>query len=350
MLIAGDVFHTVRPTNPAILHAFTQFSRLMRELPEAKVVIAAGNHDLPRSSETTCILKLFEPLGISVADTTVRSLQFGDRGLTVHAIPDLLAQGTVIEPDPASKYNVLVAHGEVEGTGPVPYMGSVEDAPYQIPKALVESSAWDYVALGHYHVYQRVGPNAYYSGATDYASSNVWGELADQRSQKLPGKGLIERDLDTGKQTFHPLPVVREFIDLPPVEGRGLSAADLDAVVAAAVQRIPGGIDGKVVRLVARDVPRHVVRELDHKALRDLQRRALHFHLDTRRPEVIRSERSGAPGRRPSLADTLRESLRSRVLTADIDRERLIELGMQYLADAESASALQGASAPMDDS
>ena len=84
--------------------------------------------------------------------------------------------------------------------------------------------------------------------------------------------------------------------------------------------------------------------------LRDLQRRALHFHLDTRRPEVIRSERSGAPGRRPSLADTLRESLRSRVLTADIDRERLIELGMQYLADAESASALQGASAPMDDS
>ena len=48
VLIAGDVFHTVRPTNPAILHAFTQFSRLMRELPEAKVVIAAGNHDLPR--------------------------------------------------------------------------------------------------------------------------------------------------------------------------------------------------------------------------------------------------------------------------------------------------------------
>ncbi len=350
VLIAGDVFHTVRPTNPAILHAFTQFSRLMRELPDAKVVIAAGNHDLPRSSETTCILKLFEPLGISVADTTVRSLQFGDRGLTVHAIPDLLAQGTVIEPDPASKYNVLVAHGEVEGTGPVPYMGSVEDAPYQIPKVLVESSAWNYVALGHYHVYQRVGPNAYYSGATDYASSNVWGELADQRAQKLPGKGLIERDLDTGKQTFHPLPVVREFMDLPPVEGRGLSAADLDAAVAAAVQRIPGGIDGKVVRLVARDVPRHVVRELDHKALRDLQRRALHFHLDTRRPEVIRSERSGAPGRRPSLADTLRESLRSRVLTADIDRERLIELGMQYLADAESASALQGASAPMDES
>src|SRR5205807_8837533 len=37
VLIAGDVFHTVRPTNPAILHAFTQFSRLMRMLPDANV-------------------------------------------------------------------------------------------------------------------------------------------------------------------------------------------------------------------------------------------------------------------------------------------------------------------------
>ena len=40
VLIAGDVFHTVRPTNPAILHAFTQFSRLVRALPDAIVVIA----------------------------------------------------------------------------------------------------------------------------------------------------------------------------------------------------------------------------------------------------------------------------------------------------------------------
>jgi DNA repair exonuclease SbcCD nuclease subunit len=350
VLIAGDVFHTVRPTNPAILHAFTQFSRLMQELPDAIVVIAAGNHDLPRSSETTCILRLFAPMGIHVADAGMRRLQFRDRGLTVVAVPDLVPQQLAIEPDPDARYNILLAHGEVEGTGPPGRPDGGDQAAFRIPAAVVELPAWHYVALGHYHVYQRVGPNAYYSGATDYASSNIWGELADQRSQKLPGKGLIERDLETGKQTFHPLPVVREFIDLPPVEGRGLSAADLDAAVAAAVQRIAGGVEGKVIRLVARDVPRHVVRELDHKAIRDLQRRALHFHLDTRRPEVIRSERSGAPGRRPSLADTLRESLRSRVLTSDIDRERLIELGMKYLADAETAGALQGASAPMDES
>jgi hypothetical protein len=31
----------------------------------------------------------------------------------------------------------------------------------------------------------------------------------------------------------------------------------------------------------------------------------------------------------------LRESLRSRVLTSDIDRDRLVELGAHYLSEAE---------------
>src|SRR5207237_2918062 len=51
-LIAGDVFHTARPTNAAILHAFRQFVRLKTSLPDAIVVIVAGNHDTPRTTET----------------------------------------------------------------------------------------------------------------------------------------------------------------------------------------------------------------------------------------------------------------------------------------------------------
>jgi hypothetical protein len=49
----------------------------------------------------------------------------------------------------------------------------------------------------------------------------------------------------------------------------------------------------------------------------------------------MRTFASGAPGRRPSLADMLRESLRNRVLTSDIDRDRLVELGAHYLREAE---------------
>src|SRR5690606_32296543 len=151
-----------------------------------------------------------------------------------------------------------------------------------------------------------------YSGSLDYTSTNPWGEIAEERAAKLPGKGMIEHDLATRKQVFHPLPVARPFVDLTPIDGRGLSAQGLDAAIQAAVAKVRDGIDGKVVRLVVRDVPRHVARELDHKALRELQRRALHFHLDTRRPEMIRRTVSGgAPGRRPSLGELLRERLQA---------------------------------------
>jgi DNA repair exonuclease SbcCD nuclease subunit len=338
VLIAGDVFHTVRPTNPAILHAFAQFSRLMRELPDAIVVVVAGNHDMPRSSETLCILRLFTPLGIHVVDSEPRRLTFPERGLSILAVPDLPPGTVAIEPDPMARLNVLVMHGEVEGAMPE-FDSHSERAALKIPAAVVSSPAWDYVALGDIHVYQKVGPKAFYSGALDYTSTNVWGEKEEEAAEKLPGKGMIERDLESGKQTFHRLPVTREFLDLPPIKGRGLSAADLDAAIAAAVAR--GGIDGKVVRLVARDVPRHIAREIDHKVLREFQRRALHFHLDTRRPEVQRTSVSGGPGRRPSLAEMLRESLRNRVLTSDIDRDRLVELGAHYLREAEQAGTVR---------
>ena len=49
IVVAGDVFHSVRPTNQAILHAFLQFSRLRQSLPDAAIVLVAGNHDVPRT-------------------------------------------------------------------------------------------------------------------------------------------------------------------------------------------------------------------------------------------------------------------------------------------------------------
>ncbi|MHB1299110.1 MAG: metallophosphoesterase family protein, partial [Gemmatimonadaceae bacterium] len=315
------------------------FARLVAALPETDVVIVAGNHDMPRSTETMCILRLFAaPLGVHVADRVARRIELvrGGRKLSVLAVPDL-PPGTVdLAPDPAADWNVLLLHGEVQGA--LPNAEAADRAAMQIPLTEVTRAGWDFVALGHYHVYKRIADHVFYSGSLEYTSTNPWGELAEERAAKLPGKGMIERDLATGKQTFHPLPVSRPFLDLPPIEGRGLSAADLDAAIQSAVARVGGGIDGKVVRLVARDVPRHIARELDHKALRDLQRRALHFHLDTRRPEVVRrTVGGGAAGRRPSLPELLRERLRARAVPTDVDREALVALGVHYLEAAEMA-------------
>jgi DNA repair exonuclease SbcCD nuclease subunit len=333
--IAGDVFHHVRPSNPAILHAFAQFSRLAESLTDSLIIVVAGNHDTPRAAETGCILRLFSPLGIHVIDAVPRRLTFPDRELAVLAVPDMAESRVALDPDPSFRYNVLTLHGEVEGIIPVSASDSERSALQLKPEDLGDPR-WNYVALGHYHVFRQIAPNVYYSGAVEYTSSNVWGELAEEKAARLGGKGMIEFDLDTGKRTFHSIRPARPLVDLPLIQGRGMTAADLDDAIRENVERSPGGIDAKIVRQVVREVPRHVAREIDHKALREYRRRALHFHLDTRRPEIIRVAAGGGPGRRPTLTEVVRDKLWSRVLPADVDREALVELGLRYLREADS--------------
>lgn len=338
VLIAGDVFHTVRPTNPAILHGFLQFSRLMQMLPDATVVMIAGNHDTPRTAETGCILGLFRGLGITVVDGVSKRISVPERDLMILAVPDMAQDKPALEPDPTAKYNVLLLHGEIEGV--LPKFGrELDRSTMEISKEELGAEKWDYVALGHYHVYRSVAPNAFYSGSVDYTSTNPWGELAEEREAGIGGKGIIEHDLVTRAHKFHALPPLRAWVDLAPLSGAGLSPAALDEAIHAALDKCDGGIDEKIVRLVVRDVPRHILRDLDHKSLREYKRRALHFNLDTRRPEIVRPETGqAAPGRRASLADTVRDKLRSRVLTENINREALVELGLHYLREADAVA------------
>ena len=338
VVIAGDVFHNVRPTNPAILHAFNQFARLTRALPNTPTVIVGGNHDTPRSSETGGILRLFTSLGIYVVDRQAERLPFPDLDLSILAIPDVLGTQPALTIDPKARYNVLVMHGEVRGKVPE-FVSMTDRAAVEVDPAELASSRWSYQALGHYHVFQEIAPNAYYSGSIDYTSVNPWGDLWEEEKARIGGKGFVEFDLASGRMQFHHIPPSRPLVELESIWARGLTVAEVDTRIRAAVDACHGGIDDKIVRLVVRDLPRHVARELDHKALREYKRRALHFHLDTRRPDVVRAVGYGAPGRRPSLAEMVRDKLQSRVIEGDIDRAALVELGLRYLRDAENAAA-----------
>jgi hypothetical protein len=338
VLIAGDVFHSVRPTNPAILHAFNQFSRLTQALPQSTVVMVAGNHDTPRTAESVSILRLFTSLGINVVEREPKRFTLHEQDVSILAVPDMEGVDPPFPTDPAAKYNVLVVHGEVEGVIPR-YMERLDRAPMKISQRALAAEKWDYIALGHYHVYRPVLPHAFYSGSLDYTSTNPWGEMVEERESGKGGKGIIEHDLATRTHKFHPITPVRRWVDLTPISGSGLSSAALDAAIREAVDQCEGGIEDKIVRLVVSDVPRHIVRELDHKALREFRRRALHFNLDTRRPEIMRPKAGqAAPGRRASLADTVREKLQTRPLTENIDRAALVELGLYYLREADTVA------------
>jgi hypothetical protein len=103
------------------------------------------------------------------------------------------------------------------------------------------------------------------------------------------GKGWLLVDLETGKVERRPIPWARAVPDLDPIEAAGLSAPALDAQIAERIDKISGGIEGKIVRLKIYNVPRHIARELNHAAIRDYKAAALHFRFDLRRPEPRRT-------------------------------------------------------------
>lgn len=354
VLVAGDVFHSARPSNAAIADAFRQFSLFVSRCPETRVVIIAGNHDSPRAAETGNILKLYNEIpGVRVVHQTARRLVFPELDTALLCLPhnELLgASGIAIEPEPGAAHNILVAHTLLDDQRLRLRMGFGAAA---LPADAIDLDEWSYVALGHYHIRSRLAPNMFYSGAIERTSPNIWAEADDAPPPEREdtwkeaawGKGFVEFDLADGSAIFHALGSPRPVLDLPPVRGQGLTVAELDDAIESSLTDVDGGIDGKIVRLRVFDVERSAHRELDHARLRQYRTRALHLHVDVRPPQVVRHTSAAAPGRRLTLQEELVSFLTHRWRTElkRIDRGALIELGTRYLQQAEDVEALRGA-------
>jgi exonuclease SbcD len=345
VVIAGDLFHSVRPTNAAILDSFQQLRRFRAQLPDSPIVVVAGNHDTPRSVETGTILKLFEAVdGVHVAAHEPRRLVFERLGLAVLCVPYIAwsqSPRPVIARDPGCARNVLVTHREVEGVLPYEAQVALGYGAEPIRRADLQRDEFDYVALGHYHVPTRVDANVYYAGGSEYVTTNPWGESAERGVAAAPGaKGWLLVELGKRlKVTFRPIPLARRVIDLEPLHGAGLSAAELDRAIGDRIAAVDGGIDGQIVRQVVFDVARLTARDLDHSAIRDYKTRALHYRLDLRRPAPRREVGVGGAGRRQTLPEVLEEYLRARALPPEVPRERLVALGRELLAEAEAVES-----------
>jgi len=339
VLVAGDLFHSVRPINAAILDSFNQFRRLRAGVPEAPIVLIGGNHDTPRSVETGTILRLFEALpGVVAVPQEPRYLRFEQLDLSVFCVPYAAAVSARprLVPSGDAARNVLLLHGRLAGLLPGDEWWYDHAGPPIEPGEL-NPDRWDYVALGHYHVAHRVRENAWYAGALEYVSPNPWGELRDEAREGRPGqKGWLLVELQRSPRVaFQPVASARRVIDLEPIEGAGVPAEQLDALLCERVTGVPGGIDEQVVRQLVWNVPRYVARDLDHARVREYKARALHYHLDIRRPPARREVGVGAPGVRRTLADLVDEVLSRRPLDAQLDRGRLLALARSYLERVE---------------
>jgi len=335
ILVAGDVFHSVRPTNSAILFLFKEVHRLRVGLPDTPIVMIAGNHDTPRSTETGTILRLYEALGVHVVIEAAQYLTFSKLDCSVLAAPhQALAQPQrpALRPQRGTTFNVLLVHGQLPGLGE--QRGTMEygGAPVQLED--LAPAQWDYVALGHYHVAREIEKNAWYAGSLEYVAPNPWGQLQDEEEYRARGKGYLLVHLPGSRVEFRPVDQTREHIDLPSIDGKGLTPKQLDERIAANVAAANPPIEGQIARQLVFDVSRATARDLDHAAIRGYKARALHYQLDLRRPEAQRGEAAGPLSHRQTLPETVQTFLEHRPLDADLDRAEFVRLGVDYVTRA----------------
>jgi exonuclease SbcD len=333
IIIGGDVFHFVKPTNSAIVHAMAEFSRLTAALPDTIVVMVGGNHDTPLNSETGSILPLFRGCGVYVAEARPMRFTFTNRSLSVLAVPDAFHERPSFTPHAPSRYNVAVAHLETAGliTNRAPERRALE-----VKLEELAADAFDYIGCGHYHTFRQLAPTACYSGSIDYTSSNIWGELAEERDAQLSGKVIVERDLDTGTQTLIPIPRSRPIVDLPAIDALGLDAPALNAAVFANAATVA---DGAIVRQVITNVRKSELRALDHKALRQLKARHAHY-LIADRPPAVEARQPGAVRRvLPPVSEMLRARIQRNAEADGRDAAPVLALGAHYLEEADVLDA-----------
>ena len=300
-IIAGDLFHAVRPSNSIVTFCFRQLRRLARDTG-APVVIVAGNHETPKRADTGSVLQLFSEIeNVYVAESGFEVFTFRNKSLAVSCLPHtaLLELDTVtLRADDTCAHNILVVHGQVNERWISDFGGAEVEL-----KALAPHE-WDYMALGHVHIHRPVALNAAYSGALEHTANNIWSEASI-------GKGFLEVLLPGGKRTFHPLTSPREIAVLEPLEVEGAEPGDVMQLIRDRLESIPGGMDGKIVRLEVRGITRETYRHLDHKELRVLRARALNLTLDITFASQSPLNRSVGQAGKGLLKDQLREFSKS---------------------------------------
>jgi hypothetical protein len=108
-----------------------------------------------------------------------RTVRVGD--VAIGCLPSAaLTAGDWPARDLDAGFNVLLAHGGFAGIWPYAARPDGNLPPEQF-------EGWDYVALGDYHVAHQVAPNAWYSGALDYVTTNPWAELQAETTLGRPG-------------------------------------------------------------------------------------------------------------------------------------------------------------------
>ena len=322
-VIAGDLFHAVRPSNTVVTFCFRQIRRLVKE-SGAPVVIVGGNHETPKRADTGSVLRLFAEIeGVFVSDLNPERFAFPELNLSVQCLSHAaLSEGVPqLRADDRYKYNILVLHAQVEERW-MSEFGGVE-----VALRSLSPHEWNYIAFGHVHLYREIGLNGAYSGAIEHTASNIWGE------SKEP-KGFLEVHVESCTKIFHPLTSPREVIVLDTINAESLTPEEVSQAIKERIEAVTGGIDGKILRLEVQNIPRETYRYLNHRELRSYRAAALNFTLDLR-SSTENDLKHSKHGQLRSLREELSEFCKEKISPED-ERSEMSQLLLTYLDNVEA--------------
>ena len=262
VVIAGDVFDHPDVTASPIATFSRAVRRLRDSLPEVVVAVVAGARDTPLDPQRHGPLTVIGAQDrVEVASTGVRRLGLRDGQVSVTLVPHAALKASrklKLAPDPAAKWNVLVIHAALAFEASHAHGIRIE--------------GWDYVALGSNHAHTRVAERARYSGSLERVGHDPWEEAATD-------KGFITARLDSGEVRFWPVQA-RAAVSLAPVEATGGGTATVARRLNEALAGVPGGIDGKLLRVPVRGLSADDMAALDRELLAQVRRRVAELRVD----------------------------------------------------------------------
>ena len=323
VLHAGDLFDSVRPTNRAITVALQQILRLSKE--NIPFIVISGNHETPKLKETGNIFSIFEhldhvyPIHNNRYETI--SLKNKDETVMIHAIPqcqnpkEFEINLKKITRDKKADFNVLMAHGAVAG---IKEFKMNEFNELFIPVKNLQEE-FDYIALGHYHMYTKLQENAFYAGSTEHLS------FTEADSQK----GYLEISLGQKlKHRFIPIKT-RIMIDAPSLDCSTLRIEQILQKVKETIQCIDP--KDKIIRVRLENIPSHIQRGIDFHQMRDLGKNAVHFEI---KPTTIKT--GDAALSKDTMMKSLADEFEKFLTTQQYPGKKiLLNLGLHYIHKIE---------------
>ncbi len=262
VVIAGDVFDNP-DVPPSPVAVFSRAAGMLRErVPGVVVAVVAGTRDTPVDPERHGPLAVVGALeSVEVATVAVRRLTLRDGEASVTLVPHpavVAPRPAAVRPDPDAKWNILVMHAAV--------------APRDARAQRIRLRDWDYIALGSNHTRTQIADRAHYCGSLERIGPDPWREAAVD-------KGFLTADLETGEVRFRPVEA-RAAVSLAPVDATGGSTATVARRLDEALAGVPGGIDGKLLRLPVRGLSVDDLAVLDREVLGRIRRRVVELRVD----------------------------------------------------------------------